>query len=118
MGKRRAVRMDRFKNQLAENVLGPDGLIELEVADGEKVSIRLPLLLNEGDDYAERIEAASQNGGEAIALVLLGGHPDRSAEEQWDTWTGAGYTADDLAIAYHVEMADARERLGKFRYSG
>lgn len=118
MAKRRRVRMDRFNAQVAEHVIGPDSLVELEIGDGQYVTIKLPLMLNEGDTYAEDLERAQAEGGKAVALEVFGHDPDRTAEDQYQAWTDAGLTDRDLAIAFGVELSSARERLGNFRFNG
>lgn len=118
MAKRRRVRMDRFKAQVAEHVISPDNLIELEIGEDVFVTIKLPILLAEGDDYVKKIEEAQHEGGEAIALVILGESADRTAEEQLELWLDAGNTIEDLATVFTAETADARDRLGKFRFNG
>ena len=121
MTKRRRIRADRFRTQLAENVLGPDGLVEVEVnGDGDCVYIRLPLLLPDGDPYPDQLNNArtADDPDRAVALVVLGHHPDRTAEDQLDLWLRSGNTLTDLAAIFAVETQDARERLGNFRYSG
>lgn len=118
MAKRRRVRMDRFKAQVAEHVISPDNLIELEIGEDQFVTIKLPILLAEGDDFVARIEAAQHEGGEAIALVILGQSDERTAEEQLKMWLDAGNTVEDLATVFSAETADARDRLGKFRFNG
>lgn len=116
--RRRRVRMDRFKAQLAEAVIGEDSLLEVEVGEDEAVVMRLPVLLPEGDDYQERVANAAGDSGRAAALLILGYHPTRSAEEQLDVWESAGYTTDDLAAVFGAETNAARERLGNFRFNG
>lgn len=117
MATRRRIRMDKLKSQIAERVIGDDALIELEISKNEYVTIKLPILLEEGDDYQEQIQKA-RDDEESLALVLFGQDPNRSAEEQLAAWRAAGYTTRDLAIAYMAEMQDAQERLGKYRYNG
>ena len=113
---RRVVRMDQFKEQIAEAVLPPNHLLEVEAAPGKSVWIKIPLNLDEDDDYPARIQAAAN--GKDLALVLLSGHPDLTAQEQWDTWTSAGFNENDLAVVFGTENRAAQERLGNFRYRG
>lgn len=115
---RRRIRADKFKQQVAENVIGPDGLIEVEInAAGDYVALRLPVMLTEDDDYHDRIRSAGKDGTQ-IALVVLGYHPDRDAQDQLDAWLTAGNTVEDLAVIFAAETTAARERLGNFRYNG
>lgn len=118
MAKRRRIRMDRFNAQVAEHIIGPDSLVDLVIGQDETVTIKLPLMLDEGDDYTEQIDKAQAEGGKAIALVIFGHDPNRTAEEQYEAWTAAGYTDRDLAIAFTAEVNAARERLGNFRFNG
>ena len=111
---RRVIRMDEFKRQIAEAVLTDDHLVEVEAAPGKSVWIKIPLNLDDDDDYPQRLRAAK--GGEDLALVILSGHPDRTAQQQWEEWTSAGLTAGDLAVVFGTESQAAQERLGNFRY--
>jgi hypothetical protein len=117
---RRNVRMDQFKRQIAEEVIGPDGLVDVEIGKGEFVRIKLPVALDESDDYQERLQQASKEEeyGEALSLEVLGHDPDRSAEEQWAAWQAAGFDAGDLALVFQAETVAANERLKAFRYAG
>lgn len=113
---KRRVRMDKFLEQVNEQVLPADALVPIDVAKDVAVWIKIPLVPTEDDDYMERVQAAT--GDEELALIVLGEHPDHTAEEQWETWQAAGYTAKDLALVFGTESAAARERLGNFRYAG
>lgn len=114
MGKARRVRADRFRQQLAEHVIGEDSLVELEVADGDIIKVKLPVLLNEGDEYVRLMNEAV--GEREKALVVLSFNPDRDAEEQLDALLAAGYDYRFLAAFIASESAVAQEALGKFRY--
>lgn len=114
--KRRVVRMDEFSKQLEENVIGPDHLVEVEAAPGKSVWIKIPINLEDDDDYTDRLSAA--DAAAEMALVVLSGHPSLTAEQQWETWTSAGLTANDLVVVFGAETTAARERLGNFRYRG
>lgn len=113
---KRRVRMDQFLAQVTEQVLPTDALIPIDVAHDETVWIKVPLSAVEGDEYMDAVRAAK--GDEELALVVLGEHPDHTAEEQWETWQAAGYTAEQLAMVFATETSAARERLGNFRYAG
>lgn len=118
MGKKnRVVRADRFRQQLTENVIGEDSLVGIEVAEGDIVKIKVPVLLDEESmDYPQRI--ADADSERERALVVLGYNPDRTAEEQLDAVLAAGYTYRDIAAWLNTETAAAQEALGKFRYRG
>lgn len=115
--KRRRIRVDQFKKQLAENVIGADGLIELEIGQGHFVTIYIPLGSEEREALAEALKSAGDDH-RAGALVVLDHNPARSADEQLEAWESAGLTVEDLMRIYQVETQDALERLGKFRYKG
>lgn len=117
MANRRRIRMDRFNAQIAEKVIGPDSLVELEIDKGQYVTVKLPVLLHEDDDFTDRIAAAQDGGGDAIALVIMDFDPTRTAEEQLKAWKDAGLTSRDLAVVYAAETNEARERLGNFRFN-
>lgn len=112
---KRRVRMDQFKSQIADAVLADDRLVEIAVSDSESVWIKIPLMLADDDDFPQRLREAED--GAALALVILSGHPDVSAEEQWATWTAAGYDEIDLATLFGTENQAAQERLKNFRYA-
>ena len=116
MAKRRRVRLDRYKEQIAENVIGPDGLLELELSESDSVKVKLPILLDEGDDYTKRLAEAADE--EERALIVFGFNPERSAEEQLAAYLAAGGTYRDLAVILQAETATAQEALGKLRYRG
>lgn len=112
---RRRVRMDQFKRQMAEQVLPDDSLVQVELDEVRSVQIKIPVMLDEDDDFPARIEAAESL--EEMALVLLSGG-STPAEEQWETWKAAGYDAVDLMKVYATERAGAEERMRQFRYKG
>ncbi|MFD6032445.1 hypothetical protein ACX12M_17130 [Cellulosimicrobium cellulans] len=117
--RRAPVRMDKFKRQFSEEVIGEGSLVPVEIGDGDVVKIKLPLLLDEDDDYQDRLQQATQSDEEdAVPLVVLGANPDRDAEEQWAAWQAAGYTSKDLAAIYQAELLAAQDRLRDFRYGG
>lgn len=120
MGKQRTVRLDKFRKQIAENVIGEDNLVRIEFGGGPEdyVTIKLPIMLPEDDDFMDRIAAASNSDDRDLdfSLVVLSGHPTRTAEEQVDIWLEAGNTYSELANVYAVEARAAQERLGNFRY--
>lgn len=120
MGKQRTVRLEKFRKQIAENVISADNLVRVEYGGDPEdyVTIKLPLMLEDDDDFMEQITEASQSDDRdrAFALVVLSGHPGRAAEEQLQKWLDAGATYSELANIYATETTAARERLGNFRY--
>ena len=115
--RRRRVRVDQFKKQLAEEVIGEDSLVELEIGRGEFVTIYVPLDGDDTKDVGRKLREAGDDK-EAGALVVLAGNPDVSAEDQLAKWLDSGNSLDDLIKIYMVEMRAAAERLGEFRYRG
>jgi hypothetical protein len=117
--RRAPVRMDRFKKQFADEVIGESSLEQVEIGDGDYVWIKLPVMLDEDDDYQDKItEAYKSDDEDAVPLVVLGQHPDHDAHEQWAKWKAAGYDATDLAAIFRVQTQAAQERLNDFRYGG
>lgn len=117
MANRRRVRMDKFKAQIADQVIGEDSLVELETGKGEYVTIYIPIDPEEAEAHGKQLQASGADT-EAGALVIFSHNPDVSAEDQLAQWKAAGLTMKDLLLAYQAETVDARERLGKFRYRG
>lgn len=117
--RRAPMRMDRFKKQFADEVIGEGSLEPIEIGDGEQVWVKLPIMLDEDDDYQEQLQEASKSDEpDAFPLVVLGQHPDRTAEEQWAAWQAAGYDGGDLAKAIRALSNEAQQRLNDFRYGG
>lgn len=130
MGKpnRRRVRMQQFKSQVSEHMLGEDGLIPVDLNDDVTLYLKVALypIDTDGDDYVERMKAAADIRG--MALVALSYSPEipeehvderhAFAEQQWRQFLEAGYTEKDFITLLNTETADARERLGKFKYTG
>ncbi len=115
--KNRVVRADRFSQQLTEQVVGEDSLVGIEVAEGDIVKIKIPVLLDEECmDYPRRLADADTERDRA--LVVLGYNPERDAEEQLAAVLAAGYTIRDIAAWLTAETQTAQEALGKFRYRG
>lgn len=119
---RRVIRMDRFKAQIEERVLPPDGLVSIDLGDGDGLGIikmRVSTLAADVDDndpfLARVVESKSI---EELALHVLSFNPDRSAEEQWSAFLAAGYSREDFGVLFRTESDAARERLGNFRYAG
>lgn len=117
MANRRRVRMDKFKAQLAEEVIGEDSLVELEIAKGEYVTIYIPVDPEKAAEFGKELQGIGSDS-EAGALLVLGNNPTVTAAEQFEKWQAAGFDVRDLLLAYSAEAQSARERLGKFRYRG
>lgn len=110
---RRTVRLQQFREQVTEAVLPPDGRVEIEVADGVSVSIRIPLTISQEPDdelrdYLDKIKAAENEHD--LAEVIL-------TSDDLKKWRDAGATDAELAHVFSAETQGARERLGKFRYN-
>ncbi|ANC31429.1 hypothetical protein [Isoptericola dokdonensis] len=117
--KRRRINMAQFKDQVSEQVVGEGSLIPVDLPNGETVWIKIAVNLEEDDDYADRLrEAGENNDSEAMARVVLSGHPDHDADEQLLKWVDAGYTIGDLGQLVGAETNAARDRLAAFRYRG
>ena len=120
MAKQRTVRVEKFRKQLAENVIGQDNTVRVEFGGGPEdyVTIKLPLLLEDGDDFMDRLTEAfeAEDRDREVSLAVLSGHPTRTAEEQLELWLDAGNTHGELSQIYASELNAGRERLGNFRY--
>ena len=120
MAKQRTVRVDKFRKQLAENVIGQDNTVRVEFGGDPEdyVTIKLPLLLEEEDDFMDRLTEAfeAEDRDREVSLAVLSGHPTRTAEEQLELWLDAGNTHGELSQIYASELNAGRERLGNFRY--
>ena len=112
----RKINATAFKRQMAEQVVAPDSLIEVQVNEQDSVLVKIPFNLDEGDDYRSAIAACST--GEEIALVMLGFHQSLSAEEQWAKWTDAGHDAKLLTNIVGNAVQEAEEKAKNFRYRG
>lgn len=113
--KRRVV-MEKFKAQVAEEVIGDDGLVEVDLPGGETVWVKVALPFSNEDEYLEELKAATT--AKESCLVVLGQHSDHTAEDQWAKWEAAGYTEDDLALFLKAETARAKDAQEGFRYRG
>ena len=120
MGKQRTVRLEKFRKQIAESVIGPESLVRIEFGGGEEdyVTVKIPVMLSEGDDFPEQLNAAtnSDDPDREIALVILSGNPELSAESLLDRWLDAGLSIKELATIYGAERRRVEEALGNFRY--
>jgi len=112
---KRRIRMDQFKAQITEQVLPDDALIPVELSEDVTVYIKIPILLDEEDDFLERLQACTTQ--KDVALVILSGG-DADPEEQWKQWQLAGYDGVDLVKLFNSERAAAEDRLKAFRYKG
>lgn len=115
--RRRRVRVDQFKKQFAEEVIGADSLIELEIGKGEIVTIHIPIDPEEAQELVSQLRDVGDDLT-AGALVVLAGNPVATAEEQLEKWLDKGFTIPDLMQIYATESQGVRDRAGKFRYRG
>lgn len=111
--KLRPIRFDQFKKQLDEVGLG--NLQEVQLDANTSIWIRLGNSIDsdDADEFQARIRNA--NDSKDVALIVLGYHPEHSADEQWDLFEAAGGTPDQLAALWSSATADQQERLGKLR---
>lgn len=122
MGKRRTVRVDKFRQQIAESVIGNDNLVRVEFGseDRDFINMLIPDMLGQEEtkDFNDRLEEAreSDDPERNIALLILSGDPEDSAEEQLERWIVAGNDIAELAIIWGVERRRVSEALGNFRY--
>jgi hypothetical protein len=122
MGKQRTVRLDKFRQQIAESVIGNDNLVRVEFGpeDRDFINILIPDMLGQEETkgFNDRLEEAreSDDAERNIALLILSGGPEDSAEEQLERWTAAGNDIAELAIIWGVERRRVSEALGNFRY--
>jgi len=109
----RPIRFDQFKKQVAE--AGVENLQKIEMSADEAVYIRLGngIYADDQEEFEERLREAESN--EETALIVLDYYPGATAEEQWDTFTRLGGTADDLALLFANATREQAERLGKIR---
>ena len=122
MAKRRTVRVDKFRQQIAESVIGNDNLVRVEFGseDRDFINILIPDMLGQEEtkDFNDRLEEAreSDDPERNIALLILSGDPEDLAAEQLERWTAAGNDIAELAIIWGVERRRVSEALGNFRY--
>ena len=115
--KARPIRFDQFRKQLEE--VGVNELQEVELdGDGSKIYIRLGVGVDAEatNRFMERFQEAETL--EDTALEILGHHPDRTAQEQYDLlhekWPGEDTDAQLIAL-WSTATNDMRERMGKLR---
>lgn len=122
MAKRRTVRVDKFRQQIAESVIGNDNLVRVEFGseDRDFINILIPDMLGQEEtkDFNDRLEEAreSDDPERNIALLILSGDPEDLAAEQLERWTAAGNDIAELAIIWGAERRRVSEALGNFRY--
>lgn len=107
-----------FAAQLAEQVIGPDSLVEVAAnrAGTVTVWVKVPFNLSEGDTYGRDLAAATT--AEDTAKEALSHYPGATAEEQWATWTEAGHDAKLLINIVGNLRQEAEDRAKNFRYRG
>lgn len=116
--KKRKVNAVQFQKQFEEQVIGPGSLVEIALnsAETESVWIKVPFNLDDDDDYVRLV--SSQTTSEDMAMVILGQHPDYSAEDQWAKVVAAGWSAKDVINWVGHEKLAAEERAKNFQYRG
>lgn len=119
--KPRKINAAAFKRQLAEYVVGPDSIEEVELNAERTIRMRLSVNLDP-DEYPDhkrfidKLEiATSEEDTRGVALAFLD-VPGQDAEEALSAANEAGITTGDLMNMWQVETGAARERLGNFRY--
>jgi len=120
MAKKRKINIQQFEKQLAENVVGPDSLLEVELGDGESIYLKIPVDTNSASNSAfeamgEAMKACGDDE-EAAALVCLEGHPTMSAREQLDMWLATGRTPGLLLHTWTISSRETMQNLAEFRY--
>ena len=82
MAKQRTVRVDKFRQQIAESVIGNDNLVRVEFGpeDRDFINILIPDMLGQEEtkDFNDRLEEAreSDDAERNIALLILSGGPE------------------------------------------
>lgn len=112
----RKINAEAFAKQMAEQIIAPDSLVEIQANQQDSVWAKIPFNLDEGDDYLTRLSACGS--GEEFARLALSFHPTRSADEQWETWIAAGRDAKLLVNIVGMMRQEAEERAKNFRYRG
>ena len=122
MAKAKKINVAAFERQLAENVIGDDSLKELEVNADQSVWIKVPISLDDATDSPfEEMRSKIQACGDdqdAAALVVLGGHPTVSSQEQLDIWKATGRSAGLLMQMWAIVTRETLQNLQDFRYRG
>lgn len=105
----RRIRISQYRQQVAEAVLPPDGMITIDLDDEgtEQVSFRVPVNLDDDDEFVLSVRAAKTP--EDITRLVLG-------DEQRDRYIAAGGDDQEFSILFASETAGARERMRDFRY--
>lgn len=106
----RRVRISQYRQQVAEAVLPPDGTVAVELDDEgqDVITFRVPLNLDEDDEYLAAIRATKTP--KDISVLVLG-------EEQRARYLAAGGTDDEFATLFAQETSAAKERMRDFRYT-
>lgn len=128
------VNVKEFQRKLAEEVIGPDSLIEAEVNAEESVYLKVPVNLEADDpliqmtsDAQERMQEAIQDDDQSalvdaqrdLALAILSFDPNgRPADDALGIWIDAENSVGDLITLWQSMTATVQDALGKFRYKG
>ena len=125
--KRRRINIVAFERQLAEAVIGPDSLVELEINASDSIWVKIPINLDDDDEYMREVMA--QTSSEEMCLRMLALKPGmdadadaderaRVAREQLDAWLATGRKPKDLVVVFMSELNATEERAKNFRYRG
>lgn len=122
--RQRKINAAAFKRQLEEAVIGEDALVEVQASAEDSVWIRIPVNMDSGDDYLQRILKCADE--EEICSEILAHKAGVTAEEQWRVWLdafGGSPDADKKAAKlliniFTAEKEAAEERAKNFRYRG
>ncbi len=117
---RRRLKRSSVRAQIAEQVIGPDWLVEIELDSGAVIYLRPGSVLDQLDindegSYGALVKAAKTPRD--LALVALGQAQGVSAEEQLALWEADGGTLRELMMLYQAEGQELNERLGNLRLS-
>ncbi|PFG19875.1 hypothetical protein [Serinibacter salmoneus] len=115
---RRKVARKQFREKLAEQVIGEDWLVEVELENSEasiflRPTCQLDAIDEDPESFGAKVKAAQT--AHDLALVALGEYPEVGAEDQLTMWLGDGGTVQDLLILFRSESDALGERLGKLR---
>lgn len=111
---RKAIRLDRFEQQLAEEVIGEDSLQRVDLSADDHVTLYIPIDPEKLTEVMDELSAVGKDT-EAGALVIFGHNPNVTAEEQLALWKAHGKSLGLLITLYRSVVTDVQERLGKVR---
>lgn len=112
----KAIRLDRFEQQLAEEVIGADSLQRVDLSADEHVTLYIPIDPIESQELMKQI--ASEEDNEATALLVFDHNPLVSAEDQLAKWKAHGKSIGLLITLYRAAVTATIERLQAVRPKG